>query len=128
MRIADKIKKSSMILLISLLITASIVPAVSFARTEARYELISGNAIFGNDLGAATSKQALFHQQTVSTTDFEALNIGFPVDIGNLSLGPTGVDLGAGVGVNGGAGIGTDGTGIGAGNGLGGLGAGVGAT
>jgi hypothetical protein len=63
-------------------------PAVSWARTEARYELISGYAIFGNDLGATTCKQTLFHQQTLNTADLESVNIDFPATVDGANIGP----------------------------------------
>ena len=88
MRIWFSVKKISAILLLSLLITGAAVPGVSSARVEARYELISGDAIFGNDFGATTCKQTLFHQQTLDTSDLESISINFPPSADGTDIGP----------------------------------------
>lgn len=98
MRVVYTLKKLSAILLISLLVTILAVPAVTWARTEARYELISGNAIFGNDLGQVNSKQSLFHQQTLTAADNESMSISFPVSIGGIVAGPVQAGAGSAVG------------------------------
>jgi len=64
-------------------------PTVSWARTEARYELIAGDVFFGNDLGQFNTKMNLFHQNTLQTEDLEHLNIDFPITADGLGLGPT---------------------------------------
>ncbi len=119
--------KISILTMMFLLALALFVPLSSFARTEARYEGIVGDTVFGNDIYASRSIQTLFHQQELNTTDAEHYDLSFPVSGDGLNLGPTAAEAGAGVGINSGAGIGTDGTGIGIGNDLG-LGAGIGAT
>lgn len=93
MRVANTLKRWSIILLISLLIVGVAMPSSSWARTEARYELRTGDAIFGNDLGSVNSRQTLFHQQTLNSLDQEALSIDFPpfakTPSSTTVLGPT---------------------------------------
>jgi hypothetical protein len=107
MRVEYTMKKSLTILLISVLVVVSAMPAVSWARNEARYELIAGDVTFGNDLGTASTTQNLFHQQTLQTIDLENLDIDFPISADDLGLGPTlgsveadGIALGAGSSAN----------------------------
>ncbi len=100
MRVEYTLRKPLTILLISILVVLSTTPTVSWARTEARYELIAGDVFFGNDLGQFRTTQSLFHQNTLQTEDLEHLNIDFPIKADDLGLGPTigsveadGVDL-----------------------------------
>lgn len=92
MSIEYLIKRWSIITLVSLLIIGLVVPGTSLSRTEARYELKSGDLIFGNDLGVASSTQTLFHQQALDTADVEAVNVDFPLfsesPAGNTVAGP----------------------------------------
>src|SRR5271157_448056 len=74
---------------------------------------------FGFPVIVQNGSTSAFNQDTANATDFENINISFPVDIGGLHLGPTSANVGAGVGIGNGAGIGTDGTGIGTGGGSG---------
>lgn len=69
------------LIVISLLIAGFLVPDPSWARQEARYEGKIDGVIFGNDLGSTNSIQTLFHQQTASGIDSEALHIDFPPSI-----------------------------------------------
>jgi hypothetical protein len=87
-RIGHTVKKLGIILALALLTTVTIAPAVTWARVEARYELISGDAIFGNDLFRQSNEQTLFHQQTLNTADMESINIEFPVSSGGAGIGP----------------------------------------
>lgn len=89
MRVEYTLRKPLTILLISILVIVSAVPTISWARTEARYELIAGDVFFGNDIGQFTTKQSLFHQNTLQAEDIEHLNIDFPITADNLGLGPT---------------------------------------
>lgn len=86
MSIVYLLKKWSIITLVSLLIIGLVVPGSSLSRTEARYELRSGDVIFGNDLGNVNSRQTLFHQQTLDNTDVEAVDVDFPL----FSISPAG--------------------------------------
>ncbi|BAI61278.1 hypothetical protein MCP_1206 [Methanocella paludicola SANAE] len=89
MRVEYTLRKPLTILLVSILVVISTMPTVSWARTEARYELIAGDVFFGNDLGQWVTKQSLFHQNTLQTEDLEHLNIDFPIKADDLGLGPT---------------------------------------
>lgn len=48
------------------------------ARTEARYELRSDGVVIGNDLYSSTSRQTLFHQQSLDSSDAENYLASFP--------------------------------------------------
>lgn len=77
------------------MIIGLVVPANSWARTEARYEYFIGNTVIGDDLGFTTCKQTLFHQQTLNNVDNEDLGTSFPT---SLSLNaPEGSSTGASI-------------------------------
>jgi hypothetical protein len=86
------------ILSLAFFIACLVLPGLSMARTEARYELRTGGVVFGNDLYSSNSMQCIFHQQTLNCTDIEVLDIDFPVfdDIppAKTVLGPTTADDG----------------------------------
>lgn len=65
MRVVMTLRNLFVITLVIGLILLLVVPSTSFARKEARYEIISGNVIAGLDHGQASDKQNLFHQQTL---------------------------------------------------------------
>lgn len=109
----DKSGKVLFIIISALLIGCLLVPVQSLARTEMRYEIRGPGFVAGNDIYSSSSKQSIFHQQTGTATDFEALDINFPplIDIPRATtvLGPAtagsgvvadGVTLGAGATAN----------------------------
>ncbi len=77
MRVVATLRNLFVITLVIGLILLLVIPSTSFARKEARYEIISGNVIAGLDHGQANDKQNLFHQQTLQSADIESLNIAF---------------------------------------------------
>lgn len=77
MRVFATLRKWFVITSIICLIILLVIPSTSFARKEARYEIISGNVIAGLDHGQANDKQNLFHQQTLQSADDESLNVAF---------------------------------------------------
>lgn len=74
-------KRYVAILLLILLATSLIMPLV-YARTEARYELRSGDLTFGNDLVIGGPQQTLFHQLTADRAESESTSVSFPSSIG----------------------------------------------
>lgn len=78
MRVVATLRNMFVIMLVMGLVLLLVIPSTSFARKEARYEIISGNVMAGLDHGQANDKQNLFHQQTLQSVDNESLNIAFP--------------------------------------------------
>lgn len=64
------------------------------ARTEARFELRTDGIVAGNDLYASTSRQTLFHQQSLDTTDLENYFASFtPLEFNAEGSPGAGVDI-----------------------------------
>src|SRR5271157_2537735 len=82
---------------------------------------------FGFPVIVQNGSTSAFNQDTANATDFENIDINFPVSFDGVNLGATTANLGVGVGVGNGTGVGTDGTGIGT-SGTSGVGVGVGTT
>jgi hypothetical protein len=94
------LKAMVIVLTIACLIIGFVSGNVS-ARLESRWALQVGNIVTGDDISVEHPEATLFHQQTLSTTDFEAFNLGFPVSDDGLSLGPTDLSGGlTGTGLN----------------------------
>jgi hypothetical protein len=91
------------VLSIACLMVCLVSPNV-FARGETRWALQVGNVIVGGGGSIEHPEAQLFHQQTLSTTDFEDFNLGFPIMGDGLSLGPT--SLSGGLSADGLSGIG----------------------
>lgn len=87
-------------LILACLLMGTVVPAASLARTEARYEGRTPDAVFGNDIYASRSIQNLFHQQTLNTSDVEHYSMSFPAFGDGISLGAaTGTTQADGIGL-----------------------------
>jgi hypothetical protein len=86
MLIADAIKKCLAVILLAILAISMMVPT-AWSRTEVRYELRSGDVIYGNDFIDAAPQETLFHQQEVHALDFESEKVSFP---SSLSLSSDG--------------------------------------
>jgi hypothetical protein len=83
---ADAIKKCLAAILLAILAISMMVPT-AWSRTEVRYELRSGDVIYGNDFIDAAPQETLFHQQEVHALDFESEKVSFP---SSLSLSSDG--------------------------------------
>lgn len=89
MKVVAALKKLSAIIVLSILLAGVVFPGPVWARTEARYEGIIGSTIFGNDLGFTTSKQNLYHQQTLNTVDLEQYRMDFSPYASSIDSGST---------------------------------------
>jgi hypothetical protein len=70
-----------------MLLLSAVIPYCAFA-TESRPEFIYGNTVAGIDFIDSGMSQQLFHQNTLATTDQEALAISFPAGAGITSVAP----------------------------------------
>lgn len=77
MPLTDVIKKYLLAILLAILVLSMMVPT-AWSRTEVRYELRSGDVIFGNDFIDAAPQEMLFHQQEVQALDLESEKVSFP--------------------------------------------------
>ena len=63
------------------------------ARTEERYEMISGNTVFGDDFYKSSNIQSLFHQQSLIASDQEQSSVALPNTMDLSTAGDNSVDI-----------------------------------
>jgi hypothetical protein len=81
------VRVSLAIIMIACMVLLALVPYdASGAAAETRYELIAGEATFGNDVILTGLNQMVFHQMSAAARDSEALSVSFP---GALALSPS---------------------------------------
>jgi len=103
-------KRVLIILLIACLLSGFMTTEVS-ARIEGSWALQVGDVLTGEDISIQHPTAAIFHQQTVNTTDLEQYDMSFPVFSPAIGLGPVAINTGTGIGSGGtGIGIGAQGT------------------
>lgn len=74
----SEVRKYVIITVLACLLFALIMPMPAFSRTEERFELITGNTVFGDDFYKSTNIQNLFHQQSLTASDQEQSSLTFP--------------------------------------------------
>jgi hypothetical protein len=96
------LKATLIVLFVFALIMVTMAVDVS-ARLEGRWALQAGNIITGEDFSVQHPMATIFHQQSVSVTDREKLDLSFPLFTSDSQLGSTqspattdGVNVGAG--------------------------------
>ena len=71
--------KASFAFLSACLVILALIPGHALgAAAETRYELVSGDTVFGNDLIITGMDQSVFHQQARAASDEERTDIAFP--------------------------------------------------
>lgn len=80
------------ILLVACLVLSALA-ALCGARTEERYEMRSGNTVFGDDFYKSSNIQSLFHQQSLATSDQEQSSVSLPNTLDLTTAGDKNVDI-----------------------------------